>query len=336
VVPITGSPASWSISFFQVRGTATLLATTMAPPPPPPPPPICFPFIGSKPKRRLSWSSGGISPSQTSRPEDQMIRHPSLSPTSTLTGADSLTFHSDSEKYDEVPSTLPELFKDGKGRPKLVRSNTMTGTKKSTLSNKWGYGWGIGKRKEKELEDLEKSMTSETNLPLYQPPVRRDSKSSHASRSTQATQDTVRSKDSNRTQESNWTRDTIRSQDTHRSQATQRTQDTHRTLDTHRTQDTRKSKESQGTHETPKPDPYRSNSQRSKVTTHSKVSQRSDAATSGNTKRTRFYSNDSSSTLVGSALERKLNEVDSIKDTGDTDERLADLRKSMETHQLDY
>lgn len=307
----------------------------MAPPPPPPPPlpGICFPFIGSKPKRRLSWSSAGMTPSQTSRPEDQMIRHPSYSPTSTVTGADSVAFHSDSEKYSEIPSTLPELQKDNKGRPKLVRSNTMTGTKKSTLSSKWGYGWGIGKKKEVEaMAEKSGSMTSQTNLPVYQPPERRDSKSSHASRSTQKTQDSQRTQDTNRTQDSHRSQDSHQSQDTQRSQDTYRSQDAHRSLDTHPTQTSHRSL---GSHDTPsKQEPYRSSSQRSKFTTQSKSTHRTDATATP--KRAHFYSNDSSSTLVGSALERKLNEVDSIRDTGDTDERLADLRKNMLTHQLDY
>jgi len=323
----------------------------MAPPPPPPPPPlpaVCFPFIGSKPKRRLSWSSGR-QPSQTSHLEDLIVRQPSYSPTSTITGADSLAFHSDSEKYDDVPSTLPELRKDSNGRPKLLRSNTMTGTKKSMLSKKWGYGygWGLGKKKEKELEvvmaEKSGSVISQTDLPLYQAPVRRDSKSSQASRSTQRTQDTHRTQDTQRTHDTNRTQDTQRTHDTHRTQDTQRTQATQptqatrRTGDTQRTQATHRSQDIQGTQESPRrQDPYRSDSQRSKSTTHSKATYRSDATSAATPKRARFHPNDSSSTLVGSSLERKVNEVDSIRDTGDTAEKLADLRRNMLTHHLDY
>ncbi len=153
------------------------------PPPPPPPPPICFPFSSSKPKRRLSWSSSNRSLPLPPAPQDaKAIRNPAYSPTSTLTSqADGLTFHSDSEKYDELPTVLPVLQKGEKGRPKLGRSNTMTGTKKSTASNRWGYGWGVGKKdKQKEAEEeaeMSEKTSSQVNLPLYQPVMRRDTRS---------------------------------------------------------------------------------------------------------------------------------------------------------------
>ncbi|GLB45010.1 putative peptidase M24B family protein [Lyophyllum shimeji] len=271
----------------------------------PPPPPICFPFVGgSKPKRRLSWSSG----SRAS--QDNMIRHPSYSPTSTLTdAAESLTFHSDSEKYDEVPKTLPELHTDSKGRPKLTRSNTMTGTKKSTASSKWGYGWGVGKKqKEKEAEaEAEKGegsghSTSQTPLPVYQPPTspptRSNTKSSHASKSSQ------RSHDSHKSEPNGLARaiDSLKRGDSQRSHVSHASQATHAS---HSSRSTR-----------------RSEAQRT--------------ATHGSSQRPQLYPNDSQSTLVGSALERKMAEVDSIRDYGDTAERLEDLRRNMATHALDY
>jgi Xaa-Pro aminopeptidase len=46
--------------------------------------------------------------------------------------------------------------------------------------------------------------------------------------------------------------------------------------------------------------------------------------------------NDSSSTLVGSALERKMNDVDSGREVYDTTERLEELRKLMQKESLDY
>ncbi|KAF9455530.1 peptidase M24, structural domain-containing protein [Collybia nuda] len=83
---------------------------------------------------------------------------------------DTLSFiSSDSEKYDEVPSMLSEIQMDDNGHPKLVRSNSMLGTKKSPTSSKWGHGWGIG---------------------LH----RNNTKSSQSSGSTQRTQETQRSK----------------------------------------------------------------------------------------------------------------------------------------------
>ncbi|KAG5640801.1 hypothetical protein DXG03_006965 [Asterophora parasitica] len=266
-----------------------------------PPPPMCLPFAGgSKPKRRLSWSSTG---SRTS-PQDQMIRHPSYSPTSTLTdAAESLTFHSDSEIYDEIPKSLPEVRKDTKGRPSVKRSNTMTGTKKSTTSSKWGYGWGVGKKqKEKEAEtEASGSMSSQTNLPVYQPPTspptRSNTKTSQASRSTQ------RSHESHRSQESYHT---VRPTDSPRPQDSLRRNDSQRSHASHASRSTQRSDQRPMTPGTPLP------------------------------RRPLIYANDSSSTLVGSALERKMAEVDSIRGDGDTTERLEDLRRNMATHNLDY
>jgi len=53
---------------------------------------------------------------------------------------------------------------------------------------------------------------------------------------------------------------------------------------------------------------------------------------------TRFviHANDSSSTLVGSALEHRINDVESVKEKLDTHGRLGDLRKQMAKHNLDY
>lgn len=52
--------------------------------------------------------------------------------------------------------------------------------------------------------------------------------------------------------------------------------------------------------------------------------------------RTGFHGNDSSSTLVGSALERKINDVESVREKIDTSPRLDDLRKQMAKDNLDY
>ena len=49
-----------------------------------------------------------------------------------------------------------------------------------------------------------------------------------------------------------------------------------------------------------------------------------------------FHGNDSSSTLVGSALERKINDVESVREKIDTTPRLEDLRKQMAKDNLDY
>lgn len=251
---------------------------------PPPPPPICFPFI-SKQKRRISIGDA----SEISHPHAGLTRHPSYSPTSTLTTeADNLTFRTDSERYDEVPPIIVGGEGGMKGSPKLSRGNTMTGTKKSTTSSKWGYGWGIGK-KEKEVEaamrERSSSNASETPLPLYQaqegkalPPVRRDTKSSYASKSTVRAQETLQRGDTMRSHSSN------------------------------------RSKESKQS--------YQTSSSRSSAPKH----------------RPPLMPQDSTSTLVGSALERKMQgDVESIPDkTVNTTERLADLRAEMEKANVDF
>ncbi|KDR67798.1 hypothetical protein GALMADRAFT_257642 [Galerina marginata CBS 339.88] len=260
----------------------------MAPPPPPPPPPICFPFTSSKPKRRLSWSSAE-SPLRHPHPEQKIVRHPSFSPTSTLTShPDSLTFHSDSENYGELPSVLPVLQKDEKGRPKLGRSNTMTGTKKSTASSKWGYGWGVGrknKEKEREMEEtVNEKSASQVDLPLYQPVSRRGSKSTQASRSTQRTQETTRTQETHRTQASQNSKLSGQSQETYRSGGSRST--------------------------APKPRPP--------LMGHA------------------LHPQDSTSTLVGSAYERKISDPDEVRVKPDTSDRLDEMRRLMLKDNLDY
>ena len=57
---------------------------------------------------------------------------------------------------------------------------------------------------------------------------------------------------------------------------------------------------------------------------------------SRSTARPGIYGNDSSSTLVGSALERKINDVESVREKVDSGPRLDDLRKQMAKDNLDY
>ncbi|KAF8317040.1 Creatinase aminopeptidase [Amanita rubescens] len=195
-------------------------------PPPPPPPPICLPFIGKKKKqpRRLSGSSFTDTNEKGSNEKttfmDKITRRPSYSPTSTLTSvAASLEFHSDSEHYDDAHSTLPEVYHDKNGKPKLLRSNTMTGTKRSNGSGKTGYGWGAGKKQkevEAELDLLKRSESpSETPLPVYQParspPVRSDSRVTQSSKSSRRTQDSQRTQSSQRTYTTHRSKDTYQS-----------------------------------------------------------------------------------------------------------------------------
>ena len=49
-----------------------------------------------------------------------------------------------------------------------------------------------------------------------------------------------------------------------------------------------------------------------------------------------MYSNDSSSILVGSAYERKINDVEPIEERIDTADKLEEVRKLMAKDKLDY
>lgn len=234
------------------------------PPPPPPPPPMCFPFSSNKPRFR------GASPlirsdseksettshksdirshrshrsesllSNRSRQSNRLVRSGSYSTTRTLSDPEKekLEFDTDSEVYD-VPTLpnnnsklsqlppLPLIIPEG-NKSNLVRSD-------SRKSTKWGYGWGVGRVKEKERDLLERSPSvgSDRSPPKYNSPTRTSSRSSGS-------------------------------------------------------------------------------------------------------KRPALFSNDSSSTLVGSALERKMGEVASIRDRVDTSDRLEQIRKLMVKDGLDY
>ncbi|KAF8655608.1 hypothetical protein AX16_002990 [Volvariella volvacea WC 439] len=289
----------------------------MAPPPPPPPPPLCLPFRRSKSKARHSWA-----PSDNSddiRIRDQTIKRPSYSPTSTMTSeADNLTFVTDSERYDEIPQEIAQVHYKDKG-PQLVRSNTMTGTKKAASGSKWGYGWGIGKQKEKQKE-LEREMyepqESFPTLPRYQPPHRSNSQSTQASKLSQSTYRTNRTQSSTRTQETQISQASHHSQQSQQSQQSQSSSHTQHSQNSALTQDSGKSKSTQ----------------------RSQVSFAPILDTPIRHVAPRMQSNDSASTLVGSALERKANpgEERIEAERPDTTERLKDLRTHMSKDSLDY
>lgn len=280
----------------------------MPPAPPPPPPPICFPFTGNKPRRRLSFSSAqpGGSPytsssysGSSSFTASQLSRHQSYSSKDSkragdtareIDAADGVTFYSDSEKYDEIPADFVPTLPSGKGKgrdaPKLVRSNTMTGTKKS----KWGYGWGIGKKnKEKEMEaeremaEKPRSISSGTNLPVYESPrvmpVRSNTKTTQFSKMTGTTAQTLARSN---------TRDTQNTMQSQNSRSTQNSRPSHRSHHSSRSNGTIL--------------PVRPN----------------------------FGPADSSSTLVGSALERKMNPDEPlVTERVNTSDRLDEIRRLM-------
>jgi Xaa-Pro aminopeptidase len=213
-----------------------------------------------------------------------MVRSPSFDSYNGNGGggaAESVTFPSDSEKYDEVPEMFSAPPKD-KGKVKLgrgnslslgglsrantglTRGNTITGTKKSTASSKWGP-WGKNKGAQ---EDTDREQEEQPPLAIYKGPVRRDSRSTQASRSTQRSQDSEK---------------TVTSMQTGR--------------------ETRRSNSSRSI--APKPRPP-------------------------------LMPQDSTSTLVGSAFERKVNDKGSIREKPDTTERVDELRKLMAKDNLDY
>ncbi|KAJ6526974.1 aminopeptidase-P [Mycena vulgaris] len=295
------------------------------PPPPPPPPPLCFPFSSNKPKRRISMSDSDISRSSfdsrpprgsidSRRPTEKLARFASNSSSSTLTSApDNLTFKTDSEDYgSEVRKLESPAWEMGKKGPRMVRANTMTGTMpKKPAPSKWGYGWGLGKKKEVEAADIQREMSqkagsngSRGGFPLYDPPVgpiRTNTQSTNASRATQE------SKVSRGTHESKVSRET------HESRGSRETKESHH------------SKKSNDT----------------KVSSQSRTSQRSTGARASAGSGTRgrqtpLVRNDSNSTLVGSALERKINDVEPSIEKADTGPRLDALRELMQKDNLDY
>jgi Xaa-Pro aminopeptidase len=144
-----------------------------------------------------------------------------------------LSFNSDSEVYD-VPALPNNQSRSKFSQHSQNDSKSVLTRVDSKKSSKWGYGWGMGKVKEREKEILERSPSvSSERPPLYNFPTRTSSRSSGS-------------------------------------------------------------------------------------------------------KRPPFYSSDSSSTLVGSAYERKINDIEPIKERIDTADRLEEIRKLMAKDKLDY
>lgn len=108
---------------------------------------------------------------------------------------------------------------------------------------------------------------------------------------------------------------------------------------------TMSSQESRETYKSQSTRRFRSNHQSADADLRRNDSQRSHGSSStmrtavSNNSRLRprpRHSNESTSTLVESAYERKVNEVDSVRDDGDTYEKLSDLRQHMSSQSLDY
>lgn len=245
------------------------------------------------------------------RPTEKLTRFASASSSSTLTSApDNLTFKTDSEDYgSEVRKMQSPEWEMGKKGPRLTRVNTMTGTKKEKekgAPSKWGYGWGLGKRKEVEAAAAEAGVNREMSeksgsrggFPLYDPPV-----------------GPIRT-------------DT---RSTNASRATQESRATHDSRGSRQSKESQQSKLSAGTMA----------SAETKVSSQSRTSQRSTGARASAGSGTRgrqtpLVRNDSNSTLVGSALDRKINDVEPSLEKADTAPRLDALRELMQKDELDY
>ena len=112
---------------------------------PPPPPPI------------LNFSSSGFG--KPSIANSDLKRRRALVPIRTSFG-DSLTFHSDSEEYDDIPLNFPVTAEGERYCHQLTRSNTVTGTKKLTSPFNLGHGWAAGKENKSGRDMNEGPFTS--------------------------------------------------------------------------------------------------------------------------------------------------------------------------------
>ncbi|EAU90984.2 aminopeptidase-P [Coprinopsis cinerea okayama7 len=271
---------------------------------------MCFPFAKNgqngtgggkpkKPRRRLSWSTSSDRSYQL-----RGMHEPPPAP-------ESITFHSDSEKYDELPEVFPPVV-HAKGYS-LTRGNTMTGTKKSTASSKWGWGrkdkaLDKGKDREKggqwdehgdEHEHDDRRYPSDDEFDPDQP-IRNPNRSLSLSRRnthSSARRDPAAGGDG--PHRSN-------SRATQASKFSQRSHDSQRTYASRRSHDSQQSYQSHGSGSSaPKPRPP-------------------------------LMPQDSTSTLVGSAYERKVNDVETIREKPDTTDRLEELRRLMDKDNLDY
>ena len=153
-------------------------------------------------------------------------------------------------------------------RELVPRHSKMIGTKNS----KWGCGkWKMDRERRRDIDDNENEKYEfflEHDLPVYQPVVRRDLKSTQSSR---------------------------------------RVQDLARTQDSAQTQETYRSGGSRST--APKPRPPILGA---------------------------LEHHESTSTLVGSAFERKISDHESFHSKSDTTERLEEMRRLMVKDNLDY
>ena len=269
------------------------------PPPPPPPPPLCLPFFGgNKSRRRLTYSERSATEDYSSRRSSiDRLGTDSYSPTATLTSrAEKLTFSSETESFD-VPDL--NVAQEVTPRPTLKRSNTVTGASKEKppTSKRWGYGWGLGKKDKSKGMD-EKNMV---DVQHESPPPRYNSPGSEMH--SRATSGSKHSRSSHSMSQTNY------------SQA-------NGSLNRHPSISTNGGSIR---YVPPPAPPKRSDTYKSNATKNS-----------GRSARPTLYPSESSSTLVGSALERKIRDEDPVTERQDTSSRLEALRDLMRQHGLDY
>ncbi|KAJ7592530.1 aminopeptidase-P [Mycena floridula] len=251
-------------------------------------------------------------------PPEKFKRNHSYSSSSTL--PDNLTFVSDSEKYDEIPRDIVV----GSPSKELKRSNTMTGTKKSALSGRWG--WGLGKKDKKEplvqdVDEMTERPPSMAPVPVYLPSQNLTRSNSH-----NVSRSNTRSSQDRNSQNQNVSRSNTRS-----TQDTQRTHRSHRSLGQDRSPDLGRSGSGASR------DLGRSGSGASRDLGRSGSGATRDLGRSGSgASRPGFRPSDSSSTLVGSAYERKINDVEEPKERIDSGPRLDELRGLMAKEDLHY
>ena len=296
----------------------------MAPPPPPPPPPLCLPFFGgSKSRRRLTYSERSATEDYSSRRSSiDRLASGSYSPTATLTShAEKLTFSSETESFDvNAYSDAAREVVLPSAHSTLKRSNTVSTPKdkSSPGTKKWGYGWGIGKKGAKsqnQNQNQNKDDVSEkphvqspgsTPPPIYNSPL--SETRSHATRSGQ-------SHSSRSYSQTDWEQGGRTPPNGASPNGTPRRA---RSVST----------DGGSIRYIPPPShPKRSDTYKSNTT---KASGRSAGS------RPALYPSESSSTLVGSALERKIRDEDPIPERPDTTSRLDSLRNHMRVQNLDY
>lgn len=282
-----------------------------------------------------------------------MQRQGSYSPTATLTShAEKLSFDTDSEQYSAVPSYHNEAREV---KPVLKRSNTTANTKsakgkeisnKGGGSKKWGglgYGWGVGKmEKEKERErEYARDRAQQPSLDLdpesdgSRPPLYRSPFGSSSSMNSQQQVDEYEPDHQQNMQMRQITTDVATLSYTNGNQ--------HSRSNTFRSQASGSSGNSRQSGKQSKSGGSGTpTSSRSKFTEQldqgyvpSPVPAIAPAAAVDLHRRPTYQSTGSSSTLVGSALERKINDQDPYQ-KHDTTERLNALRELMKKDDLDY